>query len=92
MEVIMSTQRNSLNKVMLIGRLGAEPKSQQTSTGVAVVSISLATNEAWRSKNGKKKLTQWHTVILWRHLAELASQYLHTGSLIYIEGRLRTRS
>ena len=92
MEVIMSIQRNSLNKVMIIGRLGTKPRLRQTNTGVAVVSLSVATNEIWRTEDGEKKLTQWHTVIFWRNLAELASQYLRKGSLIYVEGRLRTRN
>ena len=82
-----------LNRVMLIGNLGKEPEMQFLEGNIAVAKISLATTETYKDKTGKLiSQTEWHTIILWRGLAELAQKYLHKGSLIYIEGRLKTRS
>jgi single-strand DNA-binding protein len=78
---------------MLIGNLGKEPEMQFLEGNIAVAKISLATTETYKDKTGKLiSQTEWHTIILWRGLAELAQKYLHKGSLIYIEGRLKTRS
>ena len=83
----------SVNKVILIGRLGADPEVKYTQTGAAVANLSLATNEYWKNKDGQKEeKTEWHRVVLWSKLAELASQYLSKGKQVYIEGRLQTRS
>ena len=78
---------------MLIGNLGKEPEMQFLEGNIAVAKISLATTETYKDKTGKLiSQTEWHTIILWRGLAELAQKYLHKGSLVYIEGRLKTRS
>lgn len=82
-----------VNKVTLIGNLGKNPELQILEGNIAVVKFPLATTESYKDKNGKMlSQTEWHTVVLWRGLAELAEKYLHKGSLVYIEGRLRTRS
>jgi single-strand DNA-binding protein len=83
----------SLNKVTLIGNLGADPDYQQLEGNVAVAKFSLATTETFKDRNGQtQSSTDWHTVVLWRSLAELAHKYLQKGSLVYIEGKLKTRS
>jgi len=82
-----------VNRVMLIGNLGKDPDLQFLEGNIAVAKFSLATTETFKDKNGKLiSQTEWHTVVLWRGLAELAQKYLHKGSLVYIEGRLKTRS
>ena len=82
-----------VNKVTLIGNLGKDPELQMLEGNIAVVKFPLATTESHKDKTGKMiSQTEWHTVVLWRGLAELAEKYLHKGSLVYIEGRLRTRS
>ena len=82
-----------VNRVMLIGNLGKDPDLQFLEGNIAVAKFSLATTESYKDKNGKlMSQTEWHTVVLWRGLAELAQKYLHKGSLVYIEGRLRTRN
>lgn len=82
-----------VNRVMLIGNLGKDPEMQFLEGNIAVAKFSLATTETFKDKTGKPvSQTEWHTVVLWRGLAELAQKYLHKGSLVYIEGRLRTRS
>lgn len=82
-----------VNKVMLIGNLGRDPDVQFLEGNIAVAKFSLATTETFKDRAGKLiSQTEWHTVVLWRGLAELAQKYLHKGSLVYIEGRLRTRS
>jgi single-strand DNA-binding protein len=79
--------------VMLIGNLGKDPDVQYLEGNIAVAKFSLATTETYKDRAGKLiSQTEWHTVVLWRGLAELAQKYLHKGSLVYIEGRLRTRS
>lgn len=82
----------SLNKVMLIGRLGKEVEVRFTASGVAVANFSLATSEKFKNKAGEtEERTEWHNVQLWQKLAEIAGEYLTKGSLVYIEGRLQTR-
>ena len=82
-----------VNRVMLIGNLGKDPDVQYLEGNIAVAKFSLATTETYKDRAGKLiSQTEWHTVVLWRGLAELAQKYLHKGSLVYIEGRLRTRS
>ncbi|GAB2671374.1 single-stranded DNA-binding protein [Flavihumibacter cheonanensis] len=82
-----------VNRVMLIGNLGKDPDVQFLEGNIAVAKFSLATTETYKDRTGKLiSQTEWHTVVLWRGLAELAQKYLHKGSLVYIEGRLRTRS
>jgi single-strand DNA-binding protein len=82
----------SLNKVMLIGNLGADPEIRRTGQGQAVATLRIATNEVWFDKDhNKQERTEWHRVILWAKLAELAEQYMRKGGSIYVEGRLQTR-
>src|SRR6202008_3815518 len=82
-----------VNRVMLIGNLGRDPDVQFLEGNIAVAKFPLATTETFKDRAGKLiSQTEWHTVVLWRGLAELAQKYLHKGSLIYVEGRLRTRS
>ena len=87
----------NLNKVMLIGRLTRDPEMRYTPSGSPVTSFSLATNRYGQGTDGEKKeYTDYHNVVVWnigkRNLAEIAGQYLHKGSLVYVEGRLQTRS
>ena len=82
-----------VNRVMLIGNLGKDPDIQFLEGNIGVAKFSLATTETFKDRSGKLiSQTEWHTVVLWRGLAELAQKYLHKGSLVYIEGRLKTRS
>lgn len=82
-----------VNRVMLIGNLGRDPDMQYLEGNIAVAKFPLATTETHKDKNGNLvSQTEWHTVVLWRGLAELAQKYLHKGSLVFIEGRLRTRN
>lgn len=82
-----------VNRVMLIGNLGKDPDIQFLEGSICVAKFSLATTETYKDRSGKLiSQTEWHTIVLWRGLAELAQKYLHKGSLVYIEGRLKTRS
>ena len=82
-----------VNRVILIGNLGKDPEVQHLEGNIAVAKFPLATTETHKDKNGNLvSQTEWHTIVLWRGLAELALKYLHKGSLVYIEGRLRTRN
>lgn len=81
-----------LNRVMIIGRLTRDPELRNTPNGKAVATISLATNRTWADANGQKqKQTEFHNVVLWSKLAEIANQYLRKGAKVYMEGRLQTR-
>ncbi|MDR2083393.1 MAG: single-stranded DNA-binding protein [Bacteroidales bacterium] len=83
---------NSLNKVFLIGNLGRDPEIR-TSESWKNARFSIATNEDYKNKNGDKiSHTEWHNVIAWRGLAEIAEKYLHKGDKVYVEGRIRTRT
>ena len=83
----------SVNKVILVGRLGQNPEVRYTPTGAAVANFSIATNESWTDKAGQKQeKTEWHRIVAWNKLAELCSQYLTKGRLVYIEGRLQIDS
>jgi single-strand DNA-binding protein len=89
----MSVGKGTLNKVMLIGRLGQDPELKYTPSGQAVANLSLATNLVWKDKDGNnQEKTDWHRIVVWRKLAETAGQYLKKGSRVYVEGRLQTRS
>ena len=82
-----------VNKVTLVGNLGRDPDVQYVDGEIPVAKFPLATTEMRKERNGNVvSETEWHTVVLWRGLAELAGKYLHKGSLVYIEGRLRTRT
>ena len=84
---------NSVNKVILVGRLGKDPELKYTQGGTPVVKFSLATDETWKDQSGEKQQrTEWHNVVAWRKLAEICGQYLNKGKLVYIEGKLQTRS
>ena len=86
-------QKGSLNKVQLIGHLGADPESRFTTSGSAVANLTIATNESWRSAEGEtKEKTEWHRVVIFGKMAETAAEYMKKGQLVYIEGRLQTRS
>lgn len=83
----------TLNRVQLIGHLGADPEMRYTSAGMPVTTFSLATNRQWTSKDGApQEETDWHNIIAWDKLAQLCSEYLSRGRLVYIEGRIHTRS
>lgn len=83
----------SLNKVMLIGNLGADPELRHTAGGVPVATFSLATNWTRTNEAGTtEENTEWHNVVAWRRLAEICQQYLQKGSKVYVEGRIQTRS
>ncbi|NIR48969.1 single-stranded DNA-binding protein [candidate division KSB1 bacterium] len=89
----MATGRGTVNKAILLGRLGQDPELRYTPNGSAVTTLSVATNEVWKDKEGnKQERTEWHRVVLWTRLAEIAGEFLTKGSRVYIEGRLQTRS
>ena len=82
----------SVNKVILVGRLGRDPETRFTSGGQAVANFTMATDESYKDRNGERqKRTEWHRIVLWGKLAEIAQQYLKKGMLVYIEGRIQTR-
>lgn len=84
----------SVNKVILIGNLGADPEMRQTQDGRSVANLRIATSESWRDKNTgeKREKTEWHSIVVWSEgLAKIAGQYLHKGSKVYVEGQLQTR-
>ena len=80
----------SLNRVQLIGRLGKDPESRSTPTGKKVAHFSLAVSQRWKSGEGDKEYTEWVNVEAWERLGEVCQQYLHKGSLVFVEGRLKT--
>lgn len=84
---------SSLNKVILIGRVGNDPEIKYTGNGEAIANLSLATSERWKDKNTgeQKELTEWHRVEAFGRLAEIIGQYVQKGALLYVEGQLRTR-
>ena len=84
----------SVNKVILLGRLGQDPELKYTPAGASVCNFSLATSESWTDKNSgqKQERTEWHRVVVWGKLAELCNQYLSKGRQAFVEGRLQTRS
>lgn len=84
----------NLNKVILVGRVATDPEMRSTPAGQAVCAFRLATNRVWteRESGQKQEKTEYHNIVLWRRLAEIASQFLTKGSLVLIEGRLETRS
>lgn len=83
----------SLNKVLLIGNLGADPEVRYTTSGDAVANIRLATTDTWKDKASgeQKESTEWHRVVFYRRMAEIARDYLKKGAQVYIEGRIKTR-
>ena len=82
----------SVNKVILVGRLGRDPETRYTGGGQAVANFSVATDETYKDKSGERqKRTEWHKIVVWGKQAEIAQQYLKKGSLIFIEGRIQSR-
>jgi len=82
---------SGVNKVILIGNLGKDPEVRYLDNGVAVANLSLATTENYKNKEGERvSQTEWHDVVLWRGLAEVAEKYLKKGASVYIEGKIRT--
>jgi single-strand DNA-binding protein len=82
----------SVNKAILIGRLGKDPETRYMTSGEAVTNVSLATSENYKDKSGEKQeRTEWHNLVFYRRLAEIAGEYLKKGSMIYVEGRIQTR-
>ena len=82
----------SVNKAILVGRLGRDPETRYTSGGQAVCNFTMATDETYKDRNGERqKRTEWHRIVVWGKQAEIAQQYLHKGSLIFLEGRIQTR-
>ena len=82
-----------INKVMLIGNLGKDPEVQTLEGNIKVAKFSLATTESYKDENGQMhSQTEWHNIVLWRGLADLAEKFLHKGNLIHLEGKLKTRS
>ena len=82
-----------VNKVILVGNLGKDPEVRHLESGVAVANFPIATSETYKDKSGnRQEQTEWHNIVLWRGLAEIAEKYLRKGSQIYVEGKLRSRS
>jgi single-strand DNA-binding protein len=83
----------SVNKVILVGNLGADPEVRYTPSGKAVATFNVATKEQWTGKDGEKtERTEWHKIVAWARLGEICGEYLHKGSQVYVEGRLQTKS
>jgi single-strand DNA-binding protein len=81
-----------VNRVMLIGRLGRDPETRYTGSGDAVCNFTLATDESFKSRSGERQSrTEWHRIVIWRKQAEIAQQYLHKGSLVFVEGKIQSR-
>ena len=85
---------SGVNKVILVGRLGKDPEVRNLENGATVANFTVATSESYKDKTtgDKKEITEWHNIVLWRGLAEISQKYLHKGDMVYIEGKLRTRS
>lgn len=82
-----------VNKVILVGNLGKDPEVRHLENGAAVANFPIATSETYKDKNGdRQEITEWHNIVLWRGLAEIAEKYLRKGNQVYIEGKLKTRS
>lgn len=83
----------TVNKVILIGRLGKDPEIRSTPSGTSVAKFSIATDDRWTDKSGEKQeRTEWHNIVAWGKLAEICGQYLRKGKLVYIDGSIRTES
>lgn len=83
---------SGVNKVILVGHLGKDPEVRHLEGGATVVNFTLATTETYTRDGRKVEQTEWHNVVMWRGLAEIAAKYLQKGKLVYVEGKLRTRS
>ncbi len=81
-----------INKVILIGNLGADPELRHTQSGVTVASFRVATTERWKGQDGQmQEQTEWHSIVAWKRLGEICGEYLSKGSRVYVEGKLQTR-
>ena len=86
-------QKSSVNKVILVGHIGNKPEGRYTPSGTSTVTFSIATNEAWiNNEQEKKDHTEWHNIVAWNKLADFSTEYLQKGQLIYLEGKLQTRT
>ena len=86
-------QKSSVNKVILVGHIGNKPEGRYTPSGVSNATFSIATNETWiDSDKERKDHVEWHNIVAWNKLADFSTEYLHKGQLIYIEGKLQTRT
>ncbi|NOZ09138.1 MAG: single-stranded DNA-binding protein [FCB group bacterium] len=85
-------QRSSINKVILVGRVGNKPEGRFTPSGTSTVSFSIATNEVWGTDDKRQEHTEWHNLVAWNKTADFVSKYIQKGQLIAVEGSLRTRS
>ena len=85
---------SGVNKAIIVGRLGKDPEVRHLESGVAVANFPVATSETYKDRNTgeRKEITEWHNVVLWRGLAEVAEKFLKKGEMVYVEGKLRTRS
>ena len=85
---------SGVNKVILVGRLGKDPEVRHLESGAAVANFPIATSETYKDRNTgeRKEVTEWHNVVLWRGLADVAEKFLKKGDMVYVEGKLRTRS
>ncbi len=84
-------QKNSVNKVILVGNLGQDPEARFTPQGTAVTNLSIATNETWKNQNGEPQdRTEWHRIVMYGKMAETAAEYMKKGQMVYVEGRLET--
>ena len=85
-------QKNSVNKVIIVGNLGQDPEGRFTPQGTAVTNLSVATNESWKNQDGETQdRTEWHRVVMYGKMAETANEYMRKGQMVYVEGRLETR-
>ena len=86
-------QKSSVNKVILVGHIGNKPEGRYTPNGISTVNFSLATNESWiGADNERQERTEWHNIIAWNKLADFAAEYLIKGQLVYLEGRIQSRT
>lgn len=85
---------SGVNKVILVGRLGKDPEVRHLESGAAVANFPIATSETYKDRNTgeRKEVTEWHNIVLWRGLADVAEKFLKKGDMVYVEGKLRTRS
>lgn len=85
---------SGVNKAILVGRLGKDPEVRHLENGATVANFTMATSETYkdRTTGERKEITEWHNIVLWRGLADVAAKYLHKGDMVYIEGKIRTRS
>lgn len=90
--MLYNINMSGVNKVILVGHLGKDPEARSLEGGVSVVSFPLATSESFNKDGRKVEQTEWHNIVMWRGLADVAAKFLQKGKLVYIEGKLRTRS